>query len=273
MGGVPSKPGDPSRPLEVIGAGFSRTGTMSMQLALEELLNGPVMHGATHILFREDELTCPTWTAAFGRNWTRVYEAREAGDKARTLKLLRELVGGFAGITDLPGIDFVPELLELYPDAKVVLVTRDPARWWESFGKVLNMAQLRFLSILAAPMPGLRWFPGTVMHWHKGASNLMEEKKGRGTPLGPELIELHNEMVKSVVPPKQLLVMDMGEGWEPLSRFLGKKTPEKPFPRVNDAEAAESVANGIMVKCLLAWAGIFAVGGISVYAARCLIKR
>lgn len=42
MGGVPSKPGDPSRPLEVIGAGFSRTGTMSMQLALEELLRGPV---------------------------------------------------------------------------------------------------------------------------------------------------------------------------------------------------------------------------------------
>lgn len=42
MGGVPSKPGDPSRPLEVIGAGFSRTGTMSMQLALEELLQGPV---------------------------------------------------------------------------------------------------------------------------------------------------------------------------------------------------------------------------------------
>jgi hypothetical protein len=42
MGGIPSKPGDPSRPLEVIGAGFSRTGTMSMQLALEELLRGPV---------------------------------------------------------------------------------------------------------------------------------------------------------------------------------------------------------------------------------------
>jgi hypothetical protein len=62
----------------------------------------------------------------------------------------------------------VPELLELYPDAKVVLVTRDRDRWWESFGKVLDMAQLRFLSLLAAPAPGLRWFPGTVVHWHKG---------------------------------------------------------------------------------------------------------
>lgn len=118
-----------------------------------------------------------------------MYEAREAGDKTRTLRLLRELVAGFAGVTDLPAIDFIPELLEISPGAKVVLVTRDPARWWDSFGKVLKMAQLRLLSVLAAPMPGLRWFPGTVVHWHKGASRLMEEKKGRGTPLGPgELI-------------------------------------------------------------------------------------
>lgn len=50
MGGVPSKPGDPSRPLEVIGAGFSRTGTMSMQLALEELLQGPVSKTSQHII-------------------------------------------------------------------------------------------------------------------------------------------------------------------------------------------------------------------------------
>lgn len=131
------------------------------------------------------ELTGHASAAAFGKKWTQVYEAREAGEKARTLKLLRELVAGFAGVTDLPAIDFVPELLELYPDARVVLVTRDRERWWESFGKVLNMAQLRFLSVLAAPMPGLRWFPGTVVHWHRGATRLMGEKKGPGTPLGP----------------------------------------------------------------------------------------
>lgn len=54
MGGTPSKPGDPSRGLEVIGAGFSRTGTVSMQLALEKILDGPVIHGGTHMISRED---------------------------------------------------------------------------------------------------------------------------------------------------------------------------------------------------------------------------
>jgi hypothetical protein len=32
----------------------------------------------------------------------------------------------------MPHVMVVPELLELYPDAKVVLVTRDPERWWPS---------------------------------------------------------------------------------------------------------------------------------------------
>lgn len=54
MGGVPSKPGDPARQLEVIGAGYSRTGTVTMQLALEKILDGPVIHGGTHILARGD---------------------------------------------------------------------------------------------------------------------------------------------------------------------------------------------------------------------------
>ena len=54
MGGVPSIPTDPSRELRVIGAGYSRTGTVTMQMALEKLLDGPVCHGGTQILGRED---------------------------------------------------------------------------------------------------------------------------------------------------------------------------------------------------------------------------
>lgn len=47
-------PSDPSRSLKVIGAGYSRTGTLSMALALEKLLDGPVMHGGSQLLGRED---------------------------------------------------------------------------------------------------------------------------------------------------------------------------------------------------------------------------
>lgn len=61
MGGVASKPSnDPHCSLQVIGAGFSRTGTVSMALALEELLDGPVCHGGTQMhMLEESASRCP----------------------------------------------------------------------------------------------------------------------------------------------------------------------------------------------------------------------
>jgi hypothetical protein len=44
-----------------------------------------------------------------------------------------------------------------------------------------------------------------------------------------------NEEVRKVVPPKQLLVFNVKQGWEPLCAFLGVPVPkDKPFPRIND---------------------------------------
>ncbi|KIJ41722.1 hypothetical protein M422DRAFT_255344 [Sphaerobolus stellatus SS14] len=48
-----------------------------------------------------------------------------------------------------------------------------------------------------------------------------------------ELIK-HNEYIKSIIPADQLLVYEMGEGWERLANFLGAAVPDQPFPRLND---------------------------------------
>lgn len=54
MGGVESVPTDPSRKVRVISASWSRTGTVSASLALAKLVDGPVLHGGTQILTRDD---------------------------------------------------------------------------------------------------------------------------------------------------------------------------------------------------------------------------
>lgn len=59
MGQTPSIPTDLTRELRVIGAGFSRTGTVSLALALERLLQGPVMHSGTASLMREEGKLSP----------------------------------------------------------------------------------------------------------------------------------------------------------------------------------------------------------------------
>jgi hypothetical protein len=49
-----NRPKDTRLPLLVIGAGLSRTGTLSFTMALETLLKGPVCHGALACLSREE---------------------------------------------------------------------------------------------------------------------------------------------------------------------------------------------------------------------------
>jgi hypothetical protein len=105
MGGVASVPTD-ERDVQVISAGYSRTGTVSMSLALDKLLDGPILHGGTQILVRDDE---------YCRTWIKAYEARNAGDKETTLKLVRKATAGFVGTADLPPADFIPEMMEIYP--------------------------------------------------------------------------------------------------------------------------------------------------------------
>lgn len=106
MGGVASIPTDPSREVQVISAGYSRTGTVSMSMALDKLLDGPILHGGTQILVRDDE---------YCNLWIKAYKARNAGDRETTLKLVRRATAGFVGTADLPPADFIPEMMELYP--------------------------------------------------------------------------------------------------------------------------------------------------------------
>jgi hypothetical protein len=49
-------PTDLTRELSVIGAGFSRTGTVSFAMALEKLLDVPLCHSVANILLREESM-------------------------------------------------------------------------------------------------------------------------------------------------------------------------------------------------------------------------
>lgn len=72
----------------------------------------------------------------------RIYEAKAAGDRQRLLKLLCELTVGYIAGRDMPNIDFIPELMDIYHQAKSVLVTREPGKWWISFAATLSYCEL-----------------------------------------------------------------------------------------------------------------------------------
>ncbi|KAF9873011.1 nad dependent epimerase dehydratase [Colletotrichum karsti] len=257
MGGAPSVPTDPSRRIQVIGAGYSRTGTVSMQLALEKLLNGPVMHGGTQILHRED---------AYLKKWAQAYEFKRKGDKARLHKLLEEIFAGFVGCTDMPPIDFVPDLLEVYPDAKVVLTTRDPEKWAKSIRPVANNASLWWLPYLMWPVPGWRWFP-TLIREFSNSSIAIKDLDDTQTDPYLALLSNWNRIIQEMVPADRLLIMELKDGWEPLCKFLNVPVPNEPLPRANDSAAAEKAALDVIRKLMGIWSGIFGTFGVLSFAA------
>jgi hypothetical protein len=208
--------------VKVIGAGFGRTGTMSLKVALEELGFGPCYHMVE--VFEHPEHV-DFWQSAW------------RGEPVDWDGFL----GGYEATVDWPACTFYEELLQRHPDAKVLLSVRNPERWYESTrntiyeinkitaGSRLSHATFSFVGLF---VPGVFKIGrmGNEIIWHGTFDGRFEEKHH-----AIEVFEQHNEEVRRRVPKERLLVYEVKEGWGPLCEFLGVEEPAKPFPRLNDA--------------------------------------
>jgi hypothetical protein len=207
--------------LEVIGAGFGRTGTMSLKVALEELGFEPCYH-------MSEVFTHP--------EHVELWRAAARGEPVEW----EQIFGGYRATVDWPACSFYGELMEKYPDAKVILTVRDPQRWYESaYNTIYTMTR-------AASSSPIFYVASLVMPRAKGmkrARQMIEEivwerdLEGRfeDREYAIETFERHNEEVEQSVPTDKLLVYEVKEGWGPLCEFLGVEVPEEPFPHLNDS--------------------------------------
>lgn len=200
--------------MKVIGAGFGRTGTLSLKLALEQLGFNPCYHMQEVMMNNRDHV--PLFTeAAQGKpvDWKAMFARYQA-------------------TVDWPACTFYKQLMEVYPDAKVLLSVRDPAKWYESAANTIHrVSQDGFPRVMRLMFPALKSFieMTNTLIWQGTFGGRFAERDH-----AIEVFNRHNEEVKRTVPPERLLVYDVKEGWEPLCRFLGVPVPSTPFPRVND---------------------------------------
>ncbi|KAK8050815.1 hypothetical protein PG994_012545 [Apiospora phragmitis] len=205
--------------------------------------------------------------------WIRAYEAREAGNKEETLKLVRKATAGFVATTDMPPSDFMPEIMELYPGAKVVHVRRDPQRWWASIKAVTTRTTPWWFGIDLSPVPGWRHLATFASVYSRSTLRLAGLDADTATPSdliqhgGPHILEAHYKKVAALVPAGQLLEMDLNDGWGPLCQFLDMPVPSEPFPRVNDGKAADKYATKVLLKALGFWLGIVSAVDATLYLA------
>ena len=197
--------------MRVIGAGLPRTGTMSMQAALNQL-GYPCYHMQN---VPREAGPLQAWDAAVtGRSpmdWQRLLQHYEA-------------------IVDAPGCFFYADLIRAYPEAKVVLTGRDPERWYTSLLTLTRtMDRLRPLRLLI-PKPG-RFFR-FVDHL---SARFLAGAQDRETLI--RLSDEHNAAVQQTVPAERLLVFQVKDGWGPLCAFPGCEVPDTPFPHLNEGDA------------------------------------
>jgi len=205
--------------MKVIGAGLPRTGTLSQKVALEMLGFGPCYHMVN--VLSELELASDWRRALDGDvNWS-------------------EIFAGCDSTVDWPGSFYYKELVDEYPDAKVVLSVRDADRW------VRSMRDTIWDTLYGDSVVGhLSAARETVDPAWRGYIELMREMWQRSGLLNgrdtsdewmADAMERYHEEVQSTVPADRLLVWSVSDGWEPLCEFLEVSVPETPFPRLNDS--------------------------------------
>lgn len=110
------------------------------------------------------------------------------GDRERALKGIREITAGFVGTVDMPSLAMLPELMELYPDPKVVMITQDPEKWWESFKPVMDNSLSAVHEAMMAIDPEYNWFPAFVDECNFAIDPILERIGRKHGDLGPCII-------------------------------------------------------------------------------------
>ncbi len=197
--------------LAVIGAGFGRTGTMSLKLALEHLGLGPCYHMRELLAHPAHD---PLWHAATRGecvDWDALFE-------------------GFASAVDWPVAAFWRQLSRHYPRARFILSVREPDEWHQS---VLDTI---FKALSSTPDPGDR-----ERRAHRAMTRqLILDRTFDGRLDDPAhaigIYTRHNQAVQDGIAAHRLLVYETGSGWEPLCAFLDCPVPDVPYPRRNTRE-------------------------------------
>ncbi|KAM4060049.1 nad dependent epimerase [Hirsutella rhossiliensis] len=260
-------PTEPRREMKVLALGLPRTGTLSMAEALTTLGYENVHHTLKSDIFQNEPYNkfcsraadaifpaLPTYTGGTitREDWDTVYGTCEAVTESAAF--------------------FAPQLIRAYPKAKVVVVVRDFDRWFESVDVIFSSLLTKrgeFFIRWIEPILGLT----TVSVMQKGILGFFEANDILGARENAEkTYNRHHRVIQEMVSSEQLLFYRMGDGWEPLCKFLGKPVPDSQFPRVNDSKALTATGRKDYLRALKAacWVVLsrslgFAAIGISLW--------
>jgi len=217
--------------MKLIGAGLPRTATLSQKVAMEMLGLEPCYHMVT--VFGD---------LPQGERWREAFDGTLAPG---------EIVADYPASVDWPGSFYYAELMEHYPDAKVLLSVRSGESWAKSMRETIWECLYGdgLVGLMTAarsqvdPLWG-NWMETLRQMWIK--RDLMPGKDVSDAHMAAAM-ERYNEEVKATVPADRLIVWSPADGWEPICEALELPVPDVPFPRIHDTTAfGENIVNGAL---------------------------
>ena len=196
--------------LKVIGANFGRTATMSLKQGLEILGFEKCYHMSEVVVHPEHvKLWLDAWR---GKDiWTTLF-------------------AGYQAAVDWPAAAFWPQLMHVYPEAKIVLSIRDADKWFESArNTIFQSMDSNLLAKDEVLRTRIEMLKEIIVD---GTFNGDLSNKDKCIKIYKENIE----RCRSEVPLDRLIEFDTFLGWEQLCKELDCKIPEKPYPHVNKAK-------------------------------------
>ena len=218
--------------VHVIGCGIGRTGTTSLKKAFEILYGKKCFHMVE--VFKTNSFDF----------WTRASNKEKISPEE-----YKEVLRGYIGTTDNPASMLWEELLEVYPDAKVVLYERDPESWYKSVKEtIMCLAPYTsywgvrvIMNTVNRPMGKL--LRATWGIWC-GDYNLVARKDFEtNKALLIDYYLKYNKRVKARCPADKLLLFNIKDGWAPLCAHLDLPIPNEPFPHENDTQEMRKLIN------------------------------
>ena len=201
--------------LKVIGAGYGRTGTASLKLALDRLGFGPTHH-------MSEVLPSPERVAL----WTRIGH----GEAESNPSLWDQACTGYTATVDWPACTHWRPLMHHFPEARVILSRRDAGKWFESVNATILKPEIN-AAIAKTPMGPM--LQGNI--WRLFGDKIDNREHMMAS------FEKHCAEVVAGVPKDRLLVFEAKDGWGPLCAFLGVDAPSDPFPHVNSKEETAKI--------------------------------
>lgn len=185
-----------------------------------------------------------------------VLKAMREKDKKKRQALLHKIFDGYQATTDFPGFWFLDDLMDMYPDAPLVLNQRKGGdkSWLQSWDSSLAFFRTWTYLLLCLPVKNDR------LHWlmHQEAKNQITERWHT-----KDLDGFYDAYQKHVLEEakkrnRKILVWTAEDGWGPLCEFLGKDAPkDEPFPWVNDAATMQFVQRILVARGIASWLAIF----------------